>query len=71
MVHCEKTMWVLWAGIIGVVGLVLLYFFGGGIRLNIYLVYIIIIAFVGGAFGSLYYRIEQGKDPIWKIWGGD
>jgi len=71
LVHCEFTRFVLFGGTVGIIGLVLLYFFGGGIRLNINLVYLIIIAFVGGAGGSLYYRIEQGKDPIWKIWGGD
>ena len=70
MVHCEKTMWVLWASIIAIIGSGILYF-TVGLQLNDYLVYLIGIAFVGGALGSVYYRISNGKDPWWHILGGD
>jgi len=68
LVHCEKTMFIFWAGLFASIFLVLDYLDGtfdwfiGNLPL-------FIAGLLGfGILGSLYYRFRKNKHPVWKVW---
>lgn len=65
MVHCEKTMFLLFAGI-AITPLVIIFYFWFQTDIGYTLVFIGIIGF--GSLGSMYYRITHHKKPYWQIW---